>query len=103
MASVPSLKSTQTTSRPLNSRTKPVARQRGRISALSCGGRFRGVLAFISYVPYCCGAGTIILSFLSATLEYLSGGVLMARPSWRRRELIARERSTHHSDRQFLQ
>jgi hypothetical protein len=40
------------------------------------------VLAFISCVPYCCGAGTIvILSLLSATPDFLPGGVLIARPS----------------------
>src|SRR5215208_3422686 len=71
MASLPGLRSTHATSRPLNSRTRTAARRRGRASEPSCGSRrFRGELAFTSCVPYCRVAGTIILVLLSATPEF---------------------------------
>jgi hypothetical protein len=98
IASLPGLRSTHATSRPLNSRTRTAARRRGRASAPSCGGRrFRGELAVIPCMPYCLGSRTIVdLSMLSAASESLSGGVLIARPSRRCKELNSHESPTHH-------
>src|SRR5215207_7139343 len=82
MASLPSLRSTHATSRPLNSRTRTAARRRGRAPAPSCGGRrFRGELAFIWCVPYCRAAGPIILVLLPATPEFYPAVCCLARLS----------------------
>jgi hypothetical protein len=101
MASLPGLRSTHATSRPLNSRTRTAGRQKARASAPSCGGRrFRGELVIIPSRLYCLGWATIVsLSMLSAASQSLSGGVLIAWPSRRCKELNSHEKPTHPPDR----
>src|SRR5215203_781411 len=100
MASLPGSRRTHATSRPLNSRTRTAARQKARASAPSCGGRrFRGELAVIPSTLYCLGWATIVsLSMLSAASQWLPGGVLIAWPSRRCKELNSHERPTHPPD-----
>src|SRR5215210_3883300 len=94
--SLPGLRSTQATSRPLNSRIKPAARRRGHASAPACGDRpFRALPAFmacLSTYEWRSWEPIIRLSLLSCyhqTLESLSHlwRVILVRPERRRKQL----------------